>query len=140
MELKHITREEWVAALRSGKYQRAEGSLKKTNRNGEDCFCCLGVACDLAGVGWELISPSSRCTSTFAVRANEGKPYPLLGLFVDLGLKDTDACELAAHNDRGDSFLAIANEIEALPVRVVDPDWLGRWFPYEVKMNAKAEG
>lgn len=32
----------WVAALRSGEYQQGRNSLREG-----DCFCCLGVACDL---------------------------------------------------------------------------------------------
>lgn len=36
----------WVKALRSGKYKRGKDSL----RDG-DKFCCLGVACDISGVG-----------------------------------------------------------------------------------------
>jgi hypothetical protein len=51
-----ITREqfiaEWVAALRSGKYPQAQGSLRT-----DAGFCCLGVACDIAskhgGPDWE---------------------------------------------------------------------------------------
>ena len=40
---------EWTAALRSGKYKQAKGKL----RDG-DCFCCLGVLCDLMEpAGWE---------------------------------------------------------------------------------------
>ena len=34
--------EQWIAALRSGKYEKGLGAL----RNG-DSFCCLGVLCDL---------------------------------------------------------------------------------------------
>lgn len=33
----------WVDALRSGKYKQGKGYLHK-----DDCFCCLGVLCDLA--------------------------------------------------------------------------------------------
>lgn len=36
----------WVAALRSGKYQQAQGALRAG-----DGFCCLGVACDISGLG-----------------------------------------------------------------------------------------
>lgn len=36
----------WVDALRDGGYRQATGNL--TNGDG---FCCLGVACDISGVG-----------------------------------------------------------------------------------------
>ena len=38
-----------VTALRSGKYKRGKGQLRD-----DDKFCCLGVACDISGVGeWQ---------------------------------------------------------------------------------------
>src|SRR3990167_8725500 len=37
-----------VAALRSGKYKRGIGRLR--SEDGKK-FCCLGVACDISGVG-----------------------------------------------------------------------------------------
>ena len=36
----------WLEALRSGKYEQTQGTL----RDG-DAFCCLGVLCDLTGRG-----------------------------------------------------------------------------------------
>lgn len=42
--------DEWIAALRSGKYTQITGALHKDNG-----FCCLGVACDISGLGeWKL--------------------------------------------------------------------------------------
>jgi hypothetical protein len=35
-------KQQWIDALRSGKYQQAKHKLK-----GEDGFCCLGVLCDV---------------------------------------------------------------------------------------------
>lgn len=32
----------WITALRSGKYKQGAGYL-----NENDCFCCLGVLCDV---------------------------------------------------------------------------------------------
>lgn len=36
----------WVAALRSGDYEQAQGTLSVNYES----FCCLGVACEVAGV------------------------------------------------------------------------------------------
>lgn len=37
-----------IATLRSGKYQQTKGRLRETiGPNGEQGYCCLGVACDL---------------------------------------------------------------------------------------------
>lgn len=39
-----------VAALRSGQYPQAKGALRKA-----EGYCCLGVACDISGLGkWEV--------------------------------------------------------------------------------------
>lgn len=39
----------WVDALRSGKYKQAKERLRDKNS-----YCCLGVACDVSGVGkWQ---------------------------------------------------------------------------------------
>src|SRR4051812_22232694 len=39
----------WVDALRSGKYERTTGWLRWGNG-----YCCLGVACDISGLGeWD---------------------------------------------------------------------------------------
>lgn len=47
---------EWIEALRSGKYKQGTGRL----RSNDDCYCCLGVLCEVAGIkaehgcdGWE---------------------------------------------------------------------------------------
>lgn len=43
----------WIDALRSGKYQQGHYSLKKPNDIGIQCFCCLGVLCDVYDrTGW----------------------------------------------------------------------------------------
>ena len=40
-----------VAALRSGKYTQTDGQLRKSDTNQ---YCCLGVACDISGLGqWD---------------------------------------------------------------------------------------
>lgn len=41
-------KEKWVAALRSGKYKQGKDFLYNKD---EDTYCCLGVACKVAGVG-----------------------------------------------------------------------------------------
>lgn len=58
-----------IAALRSGKYKQARFKLsasihKEVNENGKEefseeiGFCCLGVACDLSGLGTWSPSPA----------------------------------------------------------------------------------
>jgi hypothetical protein len=43
-------KQKWVEALRSGKYKQGKQAL----RNKADCYCCLGVLCELSGLGkWQ---------------------------------------------------------------------------------------
>ena len=39
-------RKAWVEALRSGKFKQTKGKLRARNKS----FCCLGVACEVAGL------------------------------------------------------------------------------------------
>jgi len=41
-------KQQWVDALRSGKYKKGTGRLRK-NR----AYCCLGVLCDIMGCRWQ---------------------------------------------------------------------------------------
>ena len=40
----------WVEALRSGEYSQGDSYLMSPIANGEDLYCCLGVACDIRGI------------------------------------------------------------------------------------------
>ena len=43
-------KEKWVKALRSGKYSQGESYLMSPIVDGDDLYCCLGVACDIQGI------------------------------------------------------------------------------------------
>jgi hypothetical protein len=47
-ETQAANRAKWVAALRSGDYNQATGTLRKVGEDGSVSYCCLGVACELA--------------------------------------------------------------------------------------------
>ena len=38
---------EWLEALRSGKYEQVQGTLKGITEDGEEGYCCLGVFCSV---------------------------------------------------------------------------------------------
>ena len=48
-------RKEWIVALRSGNYKQGKAKL----RTADDYYCCLGVACDVAGDPGEKIEQQS---------------------------------------------------------------------------------
>lgn len=94
----------WVRALRSGKYRQGPGWLCVG-----DAFCCLGVACDISGLGrW------GRGVRGMPYVTQDGEdicfmPSPVQDWF---GL-DYRYCEfLAGLNDCGRSFDEIADVIE----------------------------
>jgi hypothetical protein len=45
--MKQNVMKKWVKALRSGKFKKGMGTLKKFNREGTAQHCCLGVLCEL---------------------------------------------------------------------------------------------
>lgn len=107
----------WVEALRSGGYCQTSGVLRRSHpSNG---FCCLGVACDLSGVGeWEQDR-----NYFWYYRTRNGVSADLMPAEVCawLGIASNDpsvvvdrkADVLSAHNDSGRTFLEIAAAIEA---------------------------
>lgn len=61
-----------VAALRSGEYEQVSGCLRS-----QDNYCCLGVACDISGLGtWEQrdsMPPSPSPDWNYVIRDENGK-------------------------------------------------------------------
>lgn len=99
----------WVEALRSGRYEHATKQL----RNG-DAFCCLGVACDISGLGeW------SGQETPFYLGDNRMLPsgvrdwLGVSGRLGGYGLRNRTY--LADLNDDGTTFSEIADIIESAP-------------------------
>lgn len=97
----------WIEALRSGKYAQAVGRL----RDDENCYCCLGVLCDISGLGlWG--GNSYRVDDDVSFFGLPGR------LQKEAGLSLTEAGELWGRNDGicgrpKCSFEQIADYIEA---------------------------
>ena len=100
-KLNKVNIRKWVKALRSGKYRQGRGSLKWDGR-----YCCLGVACVVAGV---------------AIMENDisfgehPEMYQWLGLEHrwdgDIELTDNLSATIA-NDDNGWSFKRIATALE----------------------------
>lgn len=115
--MKSITREEWIAALRSGDYPQTTGFLKSdgspafttTSIEGSSApagYCCLGVACAIAGVNLTEYDPDTLRTTDFVdVEADF--------LYEALNLTDDDCEQLGMWNDAGETFSQIADRIES---------------------------
>lgn len=99
--MRNITRKEWIEALKSGKYQQGSNRLQ----SGPNTFCCLGVACAVAGIPTEKIVENN---STIDIEGLE------LGLDLKFGEIPTYTTNwlprvLANANDEGKSFDQIAD-------------------------------
>jgi hypothetical protein len=113
----------WIDALRSGNYDQGRNHLHTVDEDGNDLFCCLGVACDLyqkeiGGLQVETISVADDVVAYDEARFTlPEKVKKWLGLSYENGqyFTETGINHLADHNDSGLSFKEIANIIAAEP-------------------------
>jgi hypothetical protein len=111
----------WVAALRSGNYQQTDGQL----HDGDGCYCCLGVLCDISGLGqWVQVFGEQVEYAVGTASANDIPPRAVLDWAgfppgssainrIPTVSIDEDDNPLHDHNDAGKSFAEIADAIEA---------------------------
>jgi hypothetical protein len=110
--VKADVKKEWVAALRSGEFEQAKGSLRD-----DDGYCCLGVLCELyrrkKGGEWkrkrgcfEYLGMVGLLPSMVVAWAGLEDKSPT----VKKGAADVSLANL---NDQGLGFERIADEIEA---------------------------
>ena len=101
-------RQQWIAALRSGKYRQCLGTLD----TGEAC-CALGVACRLMSDQLEVLTLPNG-----VVFYNQSTKYPPAIVLEKLGLPDWR--RVAYLNDTGCTFEEIANLVEQHLQEAVD--------------------
>lgn len=108
---------ELVAALRSGKYEQTHHRLRI-----DDGYCCLGVACDISGLGvWKEntdhpIYPGTYYYSIGSEVDGSGLPQQVkryFGFSTPLGHLGPAGSSLSDMNDEGKDFLEIADYVEA---------------------------
>ena len=92
----------WLEALRSGNYKQGHGTLHKN-----DTYCCLGVLCEVAALGWD-----DGGDGYFLVSGTSSQDYLPSSFALDADMSDDDQQELTDMNDSGDSFEEIADYIE----------------------------
>lgn len=95
----------WVDALRSGKYKQGKNLLKK-----EDCFCCLGVLCEISDKApWKQAGEGS----TIFRYAEEMATLPEnVANWANLDRASNAVDVLIYLNDSGTPFADIADYIE----------------------------
>lgn len=109
--------EKWLRALESGRYKRGRSWLKM-ERGGKFEYCCLGVACEVAGVKWQLGYGGRYSTSGCDASLPESM-VRWLGVFSHIGVVgywEIDEPSMAEMNDSLDlSFKKIAARIRKRP-------------------------
>lgn len=98
----------WVAALRSGQYEQAQGMLCI-----DGTFCCLGVLCDVAGTDNGAAGGRWTPTDCFTYQGETEETVLPEGLRWRAGIPHDDQLCLIEMNDNGKSFAEIADFIEA---------------------------
>jgi len=97
----------WLAALRSGEYQQAQGCLRI-----DDTFCCLGVLCDVAGSDNAAAGGKWTPDGCYRYNGEAEETVPPDGLLWRAGLPHSEVMTLFGMNDSGFSFAEIADYIE----------------------------
>jgi hypothetical protein len=103
----------WVEALRSGRYQQGEASLRR-GLGDQVRYCCLGVLCDISGLG-QWTGRAYRIETD--AEAIESVHYPPLAVAEWAGTGAADPFiagrdYLSVLNDTGKTFEEIADLIE----------------------------
>lgn len=102
----------WVEALRSGKYQQARAVL----RNAKGGMCCLGVACEISGLGKWSAARDYETNGALSTTLPPREVVAWLGLDNANGSwSERDDDMLTIRNDKGASFAEIADIIESAP-------------------------
>lgn len=71
-------KEKWIEALTSGRYPQTRGTLKRIEESDgyPVGFCCIGVLCDILGVGeWLEDSASTEGAVPFSMERSYGDDY-----------------------------------------------------------------
>lgn len=98
-------KKDWVAALRSGRYEQGYGRLCDDHR-----FCCLGVLYEVLNKEGHLSIERSHIGTKVLYDGNMSYPYNLINYNI---IKESDVDKLVTMNDsRVCSFKEIADWIE----------------------------
>lgn len=113
-KLPPIFKKKWVAALRSREYKQGTGSLASEEEdeqgegNGKYKYCCLGVACMVAGVGLDNIADEG------VIDINTLKNNPRIPKIIKGGVEENEVVgKLMRMNDsENKKFYQIADWID----------------------------
>jgi hypothetical protein len=128
-EKMRLYRRQWIAALRSGKYDQYKGLLSNESYT---AFCCLGVACEVLGPALGIRRSAyngSTAEGGYTMPVNGRQVTEVTALFDEvresLGLSSENQGILIALNDHNASFSDIASALSAMlyhDVRAEEPE------------------
>ena len=105
--------ENWLEALRSGKFKQVQNKLRKDVDKQE--FCCLGVLCEISGMGhWEeRLNADENATMMWYVpsedTAGAARDYLPTEVMAAVGLQDTEG-KVSTDNPKVAALLAKIRE------------------------------
>lgn len=118
----------WIKALRSGKYKQTEGSLGEETEDNGNSYCCLGVACEIAG--YKPLKIENRFYYDKTTRDDEESLLPQKAVkkygfynneggikeeYLSISIDSVGTLSLAGLNDGGWTFDEIADLVERNP-------------------------
>ena len=115
--------EAWVAALRSGDYNRGQSALHELVGGNRDkpLFCCLGVACDLFAQAHPDQGRWLPATGSILGFSTDSKPRELMYLPIEvsdwLGLKRLQNFNNSEANEMGEFFEPSIMGLKGHPTR-----------------------
>lgn len=136
MAMKRKDRDDWVAALRSGRYKKGTGRLCQwvdgpgiDEESVEACeWCCLGVLADVVAVfDWEFSEQSARYGVPRSLEGYRHKPVDFSMYGTEVGLTKDQLNFLAALNDGTmftNSIGTVSAQTNATFVQIAD--WIER--------------
>lgn len=102
--MKKSVKKKWVAALESGEYKRGTSRLRKPDEEGVDRFCCLGVLCDISGIGDWGVENAPNSARSYVTENGADYTMPTTQVTRWAGLDERTMNELAMLNDSIDAF------------------------------------
>lgn len=86
--IRNITPEQLIAALKSGKYKKHKGQLRDNDRKN---YCCLGVLCDLGGAKFLRDYRAADLDNGQVLTSNSDVPEPWAPSWLYESVSDYDA-------------------------------------------------
>lgn len=136
-KVNEVNMAKWIVALRSGKYRQAFRALHTPNG-----FCCMGVACDISGLG-EWVADQKGMLSYRVAPANGGLVSESAGILpssvASFFLGDMTFGE--SHNPRmGDISCSAANDVAGWDFNHIADGLEGTYLPGKKAEEILAEG